>query len=337
MKRSTVILGAILFTVCIVSIFSFAVLKKLNVDVRATERLDKTAVIYGYFTETYSAGDIAKAEEIANELIQEYPDSELTGLAIKEIAVIYDNSDKDQKALYYYRMLLNKYPDLDGIAVIKEKAEKINSELLQGTKFSSEDIIEYTVQPGDNLFSIARKYNTTIDYIQELNGLKSDMIRAGQKLRINVAEFSIYVDKFQNIMVLKKNGEPFKTYSIATGKNNSTPVGVFKIVDKMIKPQWTRPDGKIIQPDNPEYELGERWMPISEPGFGIHGTNNESSIGKQATLGCVRMHNTDVVELYNIIPRGTEVEIVDTAKKKEVISPDLAEKESMASADVING
>ena len=336
MKKSTVILGAVLFAVCIISIFSFAILKKLNIEVQHTERLDNAAVIYEYFTKKYSDGDIAKAEEIANKLIQEYANSELTGQAIKAIAFTYDNADKDQKALYYYRMLINKYPEITGNQEIKEKAEKINSELLHGAKYSSEDIIEYTVQPGDNLFSIARKYNSTIDYIQELNGLKSDMIRAGQKLKVNVAEFSIYVDKFENIMVLKKNGEPFKTYRVATGKNNYTPEGVFKIVDKMIKPPWTRPDGKIIESDNPEYELGERWMPISAPGFGIHGTNKESSIGKQATLGCVRMYNADVIELYNIVPRGTEVEIVDTAKKKEVTGADPEETLNMAASDVIN-
>ena len=52
-------------------------------------------------------------------------------------------------------------------------------------------------------------------------------------------------------------------------------------------------------------------MPISVQGYGIHGTNDASSIGKQSTSGCIRMHNDDVVELYDMVPKGTEVEIID--------------------------
>jgi lipoprotein-anchoring transpeptidase ErfK/SrfK len=52
-------------------------------------------------------------------------------------------------------------------------------------------------------------------------------------------------------------------------------------------------------------------MGISHPGYGIHGSTDPSSIGKQATAGCVRMHNRDVEELYAIVPVGTEVVIED--------------------------
>ncbi|MBD3379874.1 MAG: L,D-transpeptidase family protein [Candidatus Omnitrophica bacterium] len=144
-----------------------------------------------------------------------------------------------------------------------------------------------------------------------MNSLNSDIIRVGQKLKINAGTFSILVDKSENTLVLKKDGEAVKTYTISTGKDNSTPVGVFRITDKVIGAPWTRPDGKVVLPGDPDYELGARWMAINEPGYGIHGTNDESTIGGQVTAGCVRMYNSDVIELYDIVTVGTEVRITD--------------------------
>lgn len=171
---------------------------------------------------------------------------------------------------------------------------------------------EHIVAPGDNLFNIAKRYNTTVELIRAMNSMSGDTIRVGQPLKVNKSKFSIYVDKAQNIMILKKDGEMLKQYTIATGRDNSTPVGTFFITDRMVKPIWTKPNGDVVMPDDEDYELGERWMPISIPGYGIHGTNDEKTIGAQTTSGCVRMYNRDVIELYNLVPKGTKVEIVDT-------------------------
>jgi lipoprotein-anchoring transpeptidase ErfK/SrfK len=52
-------------------------------------------------------------------------------------------------------------------------------------------------------------------------------------------------------------------------------------------------------------------MGIDVPSYGIHGTTEPQSLGKQVTQGCVRMANPEVEELYTIVPLGTEVTIVD--------------------------
>ena len=59
-------------------------------------------------------------------------------------------------------------------------------------------------------------------------------------------------------------------------------------------------------PDNP---LGTRWIGLSTKGYGIHGTNVEDSIGKAASHGCIRMHRTDLEELFAQVEVGDEVEI----------------------------
>ncbi|MCX5714227.1 MAG: L,D-transpeptidase [Candidatus Omnitrophica bacterium] len=64
-------------------------------------------------------------------------------------------------------------------------------------------------------------------------------------------------------------------------------------------------------PGSADNLLGTRWLGIDLPGYGIHGTVDPSSLGKQVTQGCVRMANSDAEELYSIVPTGTEVTIVD--------------------------
>ena len=138
----------------------------------------------------------------------------------------------------------------------------------------------------------------------------SDTIRIGQRLRIWKGVFSIFVDKSQNILILKSDDEVVKVYSVATGKNNITPVGDLKIIDKLVNPVWFK-SGAIVPPESPDNILGTRWMGFNIPGYGIHGTTDPSSIGQQLTAGCVRMRNEEVEELYSLLPMGTQVTIVD--------------------------
>lgn len=121
-------------------------------------------------------------------------------------------------------------------------------------------------------------------------------------------DYKIEINKKTNKLYLYKNGSVSKVYPVATGRtNNLTPEGTWPIVVKINKPGWKNiPGGR---PDNP---LGERWNGLSVRGdngrtYGIHGTNNPKSIGTHASSGCVRMHNKDVIELYNTIYEGTPV------------------------------
>lgn len=168
----------------------------------------------------------------------------------------------------------------------------------------------YEVKPGDTLSKIAKKFGTNVALIKRANALGGDIIRSGQSLKLNTCKFSIVVDKSQNLLLLKRNDEVVKTYVVSTGKNNSTPVGTFKIVNKLANPTWFK-TGAVIDPDSPENILGTRWMGFDIKGYGIHGTTEPQFLGTQITLGCVRMRNQEVEELYDIVPVGTEVIIVD--------------------------
>ena len=175
---------------------------------------------------------------------------------------------------------------------------------------SDEHSVVYEIKSGDNLANIAKKHGVTVDLIKKVNGLEKDTIYPGKKLKIPTYKISLIVDKSQNVLILKGDEEVLKTYVVSTGLNNSTPVGVFKVTDKLLNPTWYK-TGAVVPPDSPENVLGTRWMGINEKGYGIHGTTEPDKLGQQVTAGCVRMRNDEVEELYSLVPSGTEVTIVD--------------------------
>ena len=109
-------------------------------------------------------------------------------------------------------------------------------------------------------------------------------------------------------LALLEDGELVKVYPVAVGKNGTpSPAGEFVIINHSVNPIY-RHEGKEIGPgkDNP---LGTRWMGLSTKGYGIHGTNVQSSVGKIASHGCFRMKKKDVEELYREVQVGDTVSI----------------------------
>jgi len=214
-----------------------------------------------------------------------------------------------QAAKETYKSIITDYPDFNGIENVQKDLETLNMRLILSAVDGPNTVV-HEVQTGDSLAKIAKKYNTTVELIKKSNNLESDIIRLGQRIRIWKGVFSVLVDKSQNNLMLKSDNELVKVYRVATGKNNCTPVGTFTITTKLVDPVWYK-SGAIISPEYPENALGSRWMGFDLAGYGIHGTNQPDSIGKQVTQGCVRMKKDDVEELYSILPVGTQVTIVD--------------------------
>ena len=227
------------------------------------------------------------------------------------LADIYYKDANFIKAKELYLTIINEYPQFCDYADIQKKAASTRMAILF-SKIITPDSELYIVMPGDSLTKIASKYSTTINLIKRANGLNSDLIMPGMKLKVQKIPFSIIVDKSQSVLTLLLNDEVIKSYIVSTGKNNCTPVGTFKIRDKLVRPVWYN-HGVAVPADSPENVLGSRWMGITteESGYGIHGTIEPESIGYQCTDGCVRMKNEEVDELYAIVPIGTSVTIVD--------------------------
>ncbi len=208
-----------------------------------------------------------------------------------------------------YEKLVTNFPNSNQIGGWQQKVWDLNIRVLFSREIVPGSVI-YEIKSGDSLGKISTKFNTTIELLKVSNGLLNDTIIAGRKLRVWTKPFNIVVDKSQNILFLKVDDEVIKTYIVATGVKNSTPVGTFKIINKLVDPPWFK-DGSEVPSESPDNILGSRWMGFELKGYGIHGTTKEESLGQQVTEGCVRMRNSDVEELFAIVPSGTEVIIID--------------------------
>ncbi len=109
-------------------------------------------------------------------------------------------------------------------------------------------------------------------------------------------------------LVLFEGDRALRVYDVAVGKPSTpTPPGKFAIINRVPSPTYYGPSGTVAPGKN--NPLGSRWMGLSAKGYGIHGTNVPSSIGKAASHGCVRMRKQDLEELFEMVTVGTTVEL----------------------------
>lgn len=194
----------------------------------------------------------------------------------------------------------------------------------------------YTVKYGDLLQTIAKKYGVTWRYLAMLNelrivktksGQETVNIQPGQRLKVikgvetkvvdgvrkKVPLFRVSVDLSNRELTLHHSGFFVRKYRIGVGREKRTPIGKFTIQNKVIDPQYTGIDEKTrrrvqIPGKDPRNPLGSHWLEFA-PSYGIHGTIDPDSIGKAQSRGCIRMHNSDVEEVYGFVAVGSEVVI----------------------------
>jgi lipoprotein-anchoring transpeptidase ErfK/SrfK len=109
-------------------------------------------------------------------------------------------------------------------------------------------------------------------------------------------------------LAVMEAGRVVKIFSTAVGAPESpSPSGTFQIVNSISDPTWYT-KGKIVGP-GPSNPLGPHWLGLNLKGYGIHGTSNPDSIGKNASHGCIRLRNSDIRELAKMVNIGDQVEL----------------------------
>lgn len=228
-----------------------------------------------------------------------------------------EREDRLVDARQLYQGILERCRDPMIRKRVEELAGDVNVKLALSPRPMPEKHV-VIVERGDSLARIAKKFGTTVDLIQVSNRIDNpNLIKAGDRLLVLDATFDILVSKSRNDLVLRMNGGFFKRYPAGTGRFGKTPVGAFTINDKIKEPVWWRRDGKEVPYGDPENILGTRWMSLRPTegttlvgsGYGIHGTWDNSTIGKAESAGCIRMKNSDVEELFILVPLGTSVTI----------------------------
>jgi lipoprotein-anchoring transpeptidase ErfK/SrfK len=186
----------------------------------------------------------------------------------------------------------------------------------------------YNVQPGDRPVRFAYKFDTTWEFISRVNGIKdARRLRQGQTLKIVKGPFHAIVSKstFMVDLYLGSPGEKgslyVRSFPCGLGRQGSTPTGTW----------WLLPLGKLktplgggpgaapaTAPHDPTNPIGEFWMglvgtdgdALGKEGFGIHGTIDPDSIGKEMSHGCIRLVNENVEQVYEMLIDGKSTIII---------------------------
>lgn len=162
----------------------------------------------------------------------------------------------------------------------------------------------YKVKAGDTLTSIARAHGITAELIMRLNALKNDRLRRDQTLKVVKGPFDVRVVKQIYTLELRQHDKVLFTYRVGLGKEDSTPLGAYTAGAKLKNPtQFDREKGKTIEFGQPDHTIGTRWVTISNQ-YGIHGTVEPDSIGKQMSKGCIRLRNEEVEQVFDLIVEG---------------------------------
>jgi LysM repeat protein len=213
-------------------------------------------------------------------------------------------------------------------------AKAMMSEISKTVVFSSKRFADdefggsYSVQSGESLQKIARAHDVTWELLCRLNGLSDPRrLRAGATIKVLKGPLHAVVSKkkFTMDIYFGSAGGPdsvyVTTFGVGLGRDDSTPTGKWLIEPqrKIKNPVYYSPRGEgIIDADDPKNPLGEYWLgltgvdghAVGKMSYGIHGTIEPDSIGKQASMGCIRMRNEDVAQVYELLVEGKSTVLV---------------------------
>lgn len=201
---------------------------------------------------------------------------------------------------------------------------KLAEETLFSPRVTQDDplTLKHIVANGENLQKIANTYKITVPLICRVNGLAdANRIRLGQPLKVPVGPFHAVVCKRTFRLYLYCQDTLVKVFPVALGAEDTTPTGTWRIKNKLTNPPYYPPrGGSMIAADDPANPLGEYWMAlegvegaaVGQEGYGIHGTNEPDTIGRNVSLGCIRLRNDDAERVYEmLVVRDSVVTIKD--------------------------
>lgn len=185
----------------------------------------------------------------------------------------------------------------------------------------------YVVKKGDSFARITSREKLAIDwrFIQRINQIASEKaLRADMRLKLAHGPFDGEVIKADyRFNIYAGTGSErimVASFPCGVGTNDSTPVGTFKVRtgSRLIDPEWCNPrTGEKFKSNDPKNPIGERWIGLQGTtpetakftGYGIHGTVEPQSIGKQMSMGCVRLGDAEVQVVYELIGESSTIVI----------------------------
>jgi lipoprotein-anchoring transpeptidase ErfK/SrfK len=212
----------------------------------------------------------------------------------------------------YSQALTAGLPDRDAQRAGIEASDVADRTLFSDAAMEGDPHVDmYVIQPGDTLGKLAKEWDITAGLLASINNIADvNRIRAGQRIKYIRGPFRATVARSAHRLDVWLGDVFVRTFPVALGSSGSTPMGEWKVKEKLTDPTYYPPrGGRIIRADDPENPLGERWIglegisgeAVGQMRYGIHGTIEPESIGQDVSLGCVRMLNEDVQFLYDLL------------------------------------
>ena len=204
---------------------------------------------------------------------------------------------------------LQKFPSGQHIEEAKDLLGQVNTELLF-TDAPAPDKQEYIVKSGDVLAKIAHKTKTTPELIMRINNLTNPMLRVGQRLLISHPDFSVFIQRKAQAVILLNHGQFFKRYHVKVVKLSAkqAPRINTRVAEVMA---WR--GGKRVGSGTKEWVGSTRWIRLAQPGYFLFavpdpGKRDESNQPPPPGLG---LSASDMEELSSLVNSKTAVTITD--------------------------
>lgn len=183
--------------------------------------------------------------------------------------------------------------------------------------------VRYSVAAGDMLVTLQKKFEVPFALLMKVNMIKNaGGLRVGEPLKAVQGPFRAVLEKSKFRLTLYLGDTVVRSYTVSIGAPGmETPTGLWVVKLKQPNPAWTDPvTSKKYLPDDPENPLGDHWVAldgvegaaVGRTGFGIHGTSKPDEIGKATSRGCIRLHNGQAAEVYDLLLEGkSTLRVVD--------------------------
>ncbi|MFA9485443.1 MULTISPECIES: L,D-transpeptidase family protein [unclassified Moraxella] len=222
-------------------------------------------------------------------------------------AALIEDIDPNQPVLVSYTITTDdvkgSYKALPGSAESRSKLKALNYENIQEM--------------------LGERFHMSVNYLEKLNPNKNfvegetiTVINTGKPFSGRITR--VIADRTDKILYAYDGDKLVATYPTTVGGvATSTPGGKYKVVNKVKMPHYKATVNResetnkktFILPPGPNSPVGVVWLGLNKPSYGIHGSPVPEGISRQSSLGCVRLTNWDVLELYANIQNGASVEI----------------------------
>lgn len=220
---------------------------------------------------------------------------------------------------------------------VRERLAFLNENTVFSKKRNAEQISRdpivslHKVQSGEYLSTIGNTYRIPYQLIERINNIDARRLQAGQGVQVINGPVHARIDKSDYRMDLYVEDADglyiyLKSYTVGLGEFDSTPIGKWivkpgsKVGPANGGPSWVNPrTGERYDRNDPDIPIGEYWMALEgiddntrdKKGYGIHATNDPESIGRQESMGCIRMRDEDIDQVfYTLFEGASVVEIV---------------------------